>query len=147
MCMGVDSPTLSHAMNSARSLFMMDSFSISRLNAKFVKIDPVVGLYTLYSSWSMVETVLSDSGSDTDFCSVSCKPLVACTCGPLCMIVTLTENRPWQTTLKYSERVHSLCSAISLRSQVPEWQTYRMRWTGNDLWPAMTVKSEHSLVL
>jgi hypothetical protein len=50
---------------------MTDSFSISRRKAKLVNMEPVVGLYTLYSSWSIVETVSADSGSDIDFRSVS----------------------------------------------------------------------------
>jgi hypothetical protein len=63
--------TLSQAMNKASKFFMTDSFSMSRRRAKFVKMDPVVGLYTPYSSFSIVDTVSSDSGSDIDFCSVS----------------------------------------------------------------------------
>lgn len=63
--------TLSQVTKRAVSSLITHSRSSGPRSTKFVKIEPVVGLYTSYSSCSSVAIVLAFSGSVIEPCAVS----------------------------------------------------------------------------
>jgi hypothetical protein len=136
--LGERGSALSWTMNSAIRFFMTDSFSMSRRRAKLVKMDPVVGLYTLYSSSASWRLSLRTRAAISTSAQFPC----ACQSFPFVGEKQLTANRPSHTALKYCDRMQAFSRQLPL-SIVATSENHKTRCTASVLSPATTVKSAH----